>query len=79
MSEEGVKQSFRDFIRWWIYEKCFAYCIRCVHPDADPDEFSILDNANFIAVSRDEIAELVEEAPDIAWHFESALEYVHQP
>ncbi len=69
------KMSLRDRIRWWIYDKCFVYCIHCVHPDADPTEFSILDNTNFVAVSNDEVQELIEEAPDIAWHFnlEAAL------
>lgn len=69
MTEDAPKGTLRDHIRWWLYDRCFAYCVRCVHPDADPNEFSILDNANFRAVSHDEIAELVEEAPDIAWHF----------
>jgi len=40
-----------------------------VHPDADPSEFSILDDTNFIAISKEEVQELIEEAPEIAWHF----------
>jgi hypothetical protein len=66
---EKVKLSLRDRLRWWFYEKCYAYCVRCIHPDADPVEFSFLDTTNFVAVSKDEIRELIEEAPDIAWHF----------
>lgn len=69
MSEETLKQTLRDRFRWWAYTKCFAYCVRCVFPTADPAEFSIIDNANFIAVSKDEVRELIEEAPEIAWHF----------
>jgi hypothetical protein len=74
MSEEDAKPSIRDRVRWWLYTKCFAYCIRCVHPDADPSEFSLLDNANFIAVSKDEAREIVEESPDSAWRFERVLQ-----
>lgn len=56
-------------IRGWLYERCFNYCIRFMHPEADPAEFCFLDMVNFVAVSKDEINELVEEAPAIAWHF----------
>lgn len=59
----------RDRIRWWLYEQCFAYCVRCVHPDAHPSEFSLLDTASFVAISKDELRDIVEEAPDVAWHF----------
>jgi len=69
MSEQEPKQSILDRLRWWLYGKCFAYCVHCMHPEADPAEFSILDDANFVAVSKDEVQELIEEAPDIAWHF----------
>jgi hypothetical protein len=61
--------SLRSRLRWWLYGQCFAYCIWCVHFDADPAEFSIIDNANFVAISKDEVSELIEEAPGIAWHF----------
>lgn len=69
MSEQALKQTLRDRFRWWLYGKCFAYCVRYVQPEADPAEFSIIDDANFVAVSKDEIKELIEEAPEIAWHF----------
>lgn len=69
MTEEAPKQSLRDRLRWWLYEKCFAYCVWSIHPDADPAEFSILDDANFVAISKDEIREIIEEAPDVAWRF----------
>ena len=69
MNENMSKMRLQDRIRWWLYGKCFAYCIRCMHPEADPAEFSIIDDTNFIAVSKDEARELIEEAPDIAWHF----------
>jgi hypothetical protein len=75
MSEEMPKPSLRDRIRWWIYEKCFAYCVRSVFPDADPAEFSLLDNASFIAISKDEIREIMEEAPDVAWHFDIEMQF----
>jgi hypothetical protein len=41
-----------------------------VFPDADPAEFSILDNVNFVAVTKEELQEVMEEAPDSAWRFE---------
>jgi hypothetical protein len=66
-------QSLRDHFRWWLYERCFAYCVRCVHPDADPDDFEILDTAGFIAITRDEAREMIEEAPDIGWRLEGLL------
>lgn len=72
MSEDTPKTTLRDRIRWWLYERCFAYCVRCVFPTADPAEFSILDNTAFVAVSKDEIQEIIEEAPDVAWHFMNA-------
>lgn len=74
MSEEQIPMSIRDRFRWWLYDKCMAYCVRCVFPDADPAEFTILDNAAFIAVSKDEAREIVEEAPGVAWRFEHALQ-----
>ena len=73
MSEEAIKPSLRDRVRWWIYEKCFAYCVRMIHPDADPAEFCFLDMASFVAIDKDEVRDIIEEAPDIAWHFESLL------
>lgn len=69
MSEETPKLSLRDRLRWWLYGKCFAYCVHCVFPTADPAEFSLLDTASFVAISKDEIREIIEEAPDVAWHF----------
>ena len=69
MSEQESKLSFVDRLRWWLYGKCFAYCIHCIYPGADPEEFSIIDDAAFIIVSKDEVRELIDEAPDIAWHF----------
>ena len=71
MNEHMAFPSFRDRFRSWLYKKCFAYCVRCVHPDADPSEFCIMDMANFRAISNDEIHELIDEAPEIAWHFAS--------
>lgn len=73
MSEETPNMSWRDSLRWWIYGKCFAYCIRCMHPEANPAEFSILDDVNFVAVSKDELVEVMKEAPDVAWRFERHL------
>lgn len=69
MIEHAPKLHIRDRLRWWLYARCFAYCVRCVHPDADPSEFSILDDANFIAINKGEVRMLIEEAPAIAWHF----------
>lgn len=69
MGEETIKLSLRNHIQWWLYCKCLAYCVWCVYPDADPSEFSIIDDANFVAVSRDEIQEIIEESPDVAWRF----------
>lgn len=69
MSEDAPKLTWINHLRWWLYTKCFAYCVWSMYPDADPKEFSIIDNASFVAVSKDEIAELIEEAPEIAWHF----------
>jgi hypothetical protein len=69
MSEDAPKLTWLHRLRWWLYTKCLAYCVWSMHPDADPSEFSIIDDANFVAISRDEIAELIEEAPEIAWRF----------
>ncbi len=69
MTEHATPMTLRDRIQWWLYGRCFAYCVRCMHPEADPSEFSILDDANFVAISKDEIQEIIEEAPDIAWRF----------
>jgi hypothetical protein len=69
LSEEATKQSLLDRLRWWMYQKCFAYCIHCMHPEADASEFSIIDDANFVAISRDAIAEIIEESPASAWRF----------
>jgi hypothetical protein len=71
MSENEPKQSLSDRFRWWLYSKCFAYCVRCMYPEADPGEFSILDETNFAAISKDEILKLIVEAPEIAWHFDA--------
>jgi hypothetical protein len=73
MTENPTAMHFRDRIRWWIYEKCFAYCVRMVDPDANPDEFCLLDRTGFVALSRDEAQEIIEEAPDQAWRLESLL------
>lgn len=73
MSETPTKQPFLTRIRWWLYDRCFAYCVRMVDPDADPSEFCLLDRASFIALSRDEAQEIIEEAPDQAWRLESLL------
>lgn len=73
MSEAATKSSIRDRIRWWLFGKCFAYCIRMIHPDADPAEFCFLNMASFIAVSKDEIREIIEGDPDLAWRFTSLL------
>lgn len=69
MNNRVTRQSLRTRLRWWLYDRCIAYCVRCIHPDADPSEFSFLDNANFVAISKDELNELIEEAPMIAWRF----------
>lgn len=74
MTEKATRIPWRDRLRWWLYEICFAYCVRCVHPDADAAEFTILDTTNFVAISKDEIREIIFEAPAIAWHFEDPEE-----
>jgi hypothetical protein len=74
MGEETVKLTWWNHLRWWLYCKCFAFCVWSMHPEADPAEFSILDDANFIAISRDEIRKIVEEAPEIAWRFAHDVE-----
>lgn len=66
---EQQNPSLRERLRWWLYGKCFAYCVRCMHPDANPSEFSFLDNTNFVAISKDEVRDIVKEAPGIAWRF----------
>jgi hypothetical protein len=76
MSENEPKQSLSDRFRWWLYSKCFAYCVWCMHPEADPSEFSILDEANFAAISKDEILKLIVEAPEIAWRFDAKRDSV---
>lgn len=73
MGETTTRLSVRDRIRWWLFEKCFAYCIRMVHPDADPAEFCFLDTTSFIAVSKDDIRAIIEDAPDLAWRFTPVL------
>ena len=73
MTEEATNPSLLDRIRWWAYGRCFAYCVRMVHPDASPDEFCLLDMTAFIAVDKDEIREIIEEAPEQAWRFEAKL------
>jgi hypothetical protein len=73
MSEHPPTISLRERFRWWFYARCFAYCVRCVYPDADPSEFSILDDTNFLAVNKGLLRMIVEEAPEIAWHFEHEL------
>lgn len=73
MGENNIRLSVRNRLKWWLYERCFAYCVRMVHPDADPDEFCLLDRTGFVALSRDEAQEIIEEAPDQAWRLESLL------
>lgn len=73
MTENDVRLSLRDRIRWLLYKLCFAYCVRQVHPNADPSDFSLLDEVYFVALSRDEAREIVAEAPDVAWRFEGLL------
>ena len=75
MTHDISKPSLRSRLRWWLYKTCFAYCVRCVDPSADPDEFMLLDIVNFSAVSKDEIQQLIEEAPEIAWHFKPECEF----
>ena len=74
MSEDAPTMPFWDRIRWWIYERCFAYCVRFVYPDANPSEFSLLDTTEFLAVEKDEIREIMEEAPEVAWRFTNRME-----
>jgi hypothetical protein len=71
MSEEPPKLTWINHLRWWLYEKCFAYCVWSMHPEADPKEFSIIDDTNFVAISKGEVREIIEEAPEIAWRFHS--------
>jgi len=71
--DETTKLSLHDRVRWWLYERCFAYCVHTAHPDADPDEFCLLDRASFVAIGRDEVQAIIEEAPDQAWRLESLL------
>ena len=73
MSEQATKPSIRDRIKWWIYERCFTYCVHCIYPDADPSEFCFLDMVSFVAVSKDELREVIEDAPKVAWRFEGML------
>lgn len=73
MTDAPAKLSIRTRLRLWLYERCFAYCVRVVDPDARPDEFCLLDRVNFIALSRDEAREIMDEAPDQAWRLESLL------
>jgi hypothetical protein len=75
MTDNPIKQSLLARLRWWLYARCFAYCVRMADPDATPDEFCLLDRTAFVALSRDEARELMEEAPDSAWRLESLLEH----
>lgn len=74
MSEDTPRLMWINHLRWWLYKKCLAYCVWSMYPDADPDEFWIIDGANFVAISKDEIREIIEEAPDIAWRFDCLLQ-----
>lgn len=69
MTEDTPKMTLRARLRWWLYDRCFAYCIHCMHPEADPAELTILDSASFVTISKDEIREMIKEAPSIAWRF----------
>lgn len=73
MTDEAKRTSLRDRIRWWIYKRCFAYCVRIAQPDADPAEFCLLDRVHFVALSREEAQEIIEETPDQAWRLEGLL------
>jgi hypothetical protein len=73
MNEEEPKLTWIERLRWWLYGKCFAYCVHCMHPEADADEFSVIDNTNFLAVSKNEIVEIMNEAPGVAWRFQAEV------
>lgn len=73
MRETRPKPSIWDRLRWWLYERCFAYCVRMAAPDADPADFCLLDMTSHVAVERDEIREIVGEVPALAWRFERAM------
>lgn len=73
MTQTRTKQSLYTRFRWWFYERCFAYCVRMVDPDADPDEFCLLDRTAFVALGKEEAREMIEESPDQAWCLESLL------
>ena len=73
MTEQLTTPSIVERVRWWLYAKCFAYCVRCAHPDADPMDFCLFDTTYFIGISRDEAREIIEEAPSIAWRLDGLL------
>jgi len=75
MTEEATRLTVRDRIKWWVYGRCFAYCVRAVHPDADPADFCLLDQSFFVALSREEAQEIIKEAPEQAWRLENLLVY----
>lgn len=73
MNSTPPEQSIWDRIRWWLYERCFAYCVRMACPDADPADFCLLDMTSHVAVEQDEIREIVAEVPALAWRFEGVM------
>ena len=73
MTENSTGLSIRTRLKWWLYTRCFAYCVRCCDSGANPDDFCLLDKIGFVALSRDEAQEIIEEAPDQAWRLESLL------
>jgi hypothetical protein len=73
VNEQPGSSSLLDGIRWWLYGLCFAYCVRMADPSADPSEFCLMDTVSFVAVEKTEIQEIIENTPDLAWHFEGRL------
>ena len=73
MTEQIIKPALRDRIRWWLYAKCFAYCVHCAFSDADPMDFCLFDTVSFVGITKDEAREIIEEHPSVAWRFDYRL------
>lgn len=73
MDEALTKPPIWDRFRWWLYERCFAYCVRMAAPGGNPGDFCLLDMTSHVAVERDEIGEIVAEVPALAWRFEGVV------
>jgi hypothetical protein len=64
MGENAGRLTLWDIIRYWVFERCLAYCVKCWYPELTPEDILFLPSNEFIGLEREEYYKIKEALGD---------------